>query len=443
MVLAKKTLILIIVVIALIAAIVGSIGYFIGYHMGSAIIPAGEAEFPKGILKIGLLAPLTGPLASEGEGFKWGAEWAIEEINKLGGICGYKLELVIGDTKDLEPGHVTTVMEKLITQDKVAAIFTGYGTQALVELDIAAKYNILYFFGADWMAHQAKWAEYPEKYITCFNLVPSYMPYRWHFPQTFDRWVKEGKIQIINNKVAIVYSDNYYSSWIAEGLKEEFEKLGYIITLFERVPFGTITEWGSILAKIRANPPGLIINTDYIPSNEAAFVRQFLEAPTKSHIFIQYAPWVPEFTDLLGDKANGILFNSPALSVYVSKNEIGQELLRRGIERFGKEPPGYTFTVYQELFIYKQGVELANAWYNVDPNNPNDWPKIAEVIKKFTAWRGVYGMYVFDETNCLSEEFTTPTIYQIWDGKRLCIEPIEYADAEVRMPPWWETGTGG
>lgn len=441
----RKSLSIIAIVVIVVALVSGVIGYYVaprgagteeayqqGYEQGLR-----EGRYPNGVLKIGLLAPLTGPLVSEGEAFKAGAEWAVEEINALGGICGYKLELVIGDTEDFEPTKVTTLIEKMINDERVAAIFSGYGTQSLVEYDVCAKYNMIYFIGADWMAHQDKWKEYPEKYKTCFNLVPSYMPYRWHFPQTFDRWVREGKLEIINKKVAIIYSDNYYSSWIAEGLKENFEALGYEISLWEMVPFGTFTEWGPILDKIRANPPCLIINTDYIPSNEAAFVEQFLEMPTKSHMFIQYGPSTPEFVELLGDKCTGIYYNSPNIGPWTPGNKPGNELLERAKARFGYEPSPYVFILYEAIWIYKQACEIAQAYYGADPGNPDDRLVIAKTIREKTAWIGTGGTMIFDETNCLSEKYAVPVIYQLWEGRRYCVEPAQFANAEPRMPPWW------
>jgi len=449
MALGGKVLGIVVVVVIIVAALSGIVGYYMaprgvgleeaydeGYEKGLA-----EGMYPNGVLKVALLGPMTGALASEGEAFKHGAEWAVEEINALGGICGYKLEIVVGDTEDFEPTKVTTIVEKMINDEKVSAIFSGYGNQALIEFDTCSEYDMIYMIGADWMGHQDKWDKDPEKYKTCFNVIDSYMPHRWYLPVTFDEWVKEGKLEVINKKVAIIYSDNYYSSWIADGHKETWEKLGYEISLWEMVPFGIVTEWGPILAKIRADPPCMIINTDYIPSNEAAFVEQFLENPTKSHMFIQYAPLTPEFVELLGEKCTGILYNLPNIGVHTSGNKPGEEMLQRAVDRFGYEPPLYAFVVYQEVWIYKQGCELAQALYGADPGDAEDRPIIAQTISEKTAWIGSSGMMMFDETHCLNEKFATPTIYQLWMGERFTVAPDQFANAEIRPPPWWEEGT--
>ena len=55
--------------------------------------PAGAAE----PLKIGLAAPLSGPDAGFGQGARLGAEQAVAEINRTGGVLGRRLLLVVQD----------------------------------------------------------------------------------------------------------------------------------------------------------------------------------------------------------------------------------------------------------------------------------------------------------------------------------------------------------
>src|SRR5690606_41254464 len=48
-------------------------------------------------ITIGLVAPLTGPVAAYGDQVKNGAEAAVEQINKNGGIAGEKVVLKLAD----------------------------------------------------------------------------------------------------------------------------------------------------------------------------------------------------------------------------------------------------------------------------------------------------------------------------------------------------------
>ena len=58
-------------------------------------------------LKIGVLAPLTGPGAETGRYKIQGAKLATEEVNKTGGVLGRPIELVIEDDQTTNPGVVS------------------------------------------------------------------------------------------------------------------------------------------------------------------------------------------------------------------------------------------------------------------------------------------------------------------------------------------------
>jgi branched-chain amino acid transport system substrate-binding protein len=57
-------------------------------------------------LKIGVVAPMTGPVAESGKYQTQGAKLAVEEINKAGGILGRQVELIIEDDQSSNPGAV-------------------------------------------------------------------------------------------------------------------------------------------------------------------------------------------------------------------------------------------------------------------------------------------------------------------------------------------------
>jgi branched-chain amino acid transport system substrate-binding protein len=57
-------------------------------------------------IKIGMVAPLTGPTAESGQYQIQGARLAVEEINQAAGQNGQRLELVVEDNQDTNPGTV-------------------------------------------------------------------------------------------------------------------------------------------------------------------------------------------------------------------------------------------------------------------------------------------------------------------------------------------------
>ncbi len=85
---------------------------------------AGAGAHAADPIKIGFMAPLTGAGASDGNSAKIGAEIAVEEINRAGGIAGRPLELVVYDDQ-ANPAQAVPIANKLIGQDQVVAAVSG------------------------------------------------------------------------------------------------------------------------------------------------------------------------------------------------------------------------------------------------------------------------------------------------------------------------------
>ncbi len=62
-------------------------------------VPAVRSATAGDALRIGVLAPLSGPYASGGTAFVEAARLAEEEANARGGVLGRRVELVVADTQ--------------------------------------------------------------------------------------------------------------------------------------------------------------------------------------------------------------------------------------------------------------------------------------------------------------------------------------------------------
>src|SRR4030095_6900941 len=97
---------------------------FVALAVGAFLAPAGFAQAP---IKIGVIEPLSGPVAGSGQCVRMGAEIARDWINAKGGVNGRKVELVIEDNKS-DPKEAASAAEKLIVRDKVPAIMGAWGS---------------------------------------------------------------------------------------------------------------------------------------------------------------------------------------------------------------------------------------------------------------------------------------------------------------------------
>jgi branched-chain amino acid transport system substrate-binding protein len=95
------------------------LGAALGFALAMAI-PTARAADP---IKIGMMVPLTGPIAGAGRCGTRGAQLAVEEINKAGGVLGRPIELVIEDDHSQTPA--TVVAFSKLADDKDIVAFLG------------------------------------------------------------------------------------------------------------------------------------------------------------------------------------------------------------------------------------------------------------------------------------------------------------------------------
>lgn len=81
----------------------------------------GSARADEGEIPIGVIYPLSGGLAYDGQSNLYGAQVAADEINAKGGVLGKKIK-VIPEDGACNPGQSVAGAEKLITKDHVVAL---------------------------------------------------------------------------------------------------------------------------------------------------------------------------------------------------------------------------------------------------------------------------------------------------------------------------------
>src|SRR5881628_2956751 len=97
-----------------------------------------------GDYKIGVLEPLTGPLAGEGKRHMEGFEIVRDMINERGGVMGKKLVFTVADAPD--PTAAATEANRLITREGVK-IITGTFSSRLcgAASEVAARHDVIYW----------------------------------------------------------------------------------------------------------------------------------------------------------------------------------------------------------------------------------------------------------------------------------------------------------
>lgn len=110
----------------------------------SALLVAAFAQAPAGEYKIGVLEPLTGPLAFEGKRHLDGYEIMRDLINERGGVMGKRLVFAVGDAVD--PTAAASEANRLITRDGVKIVTGTYSsTLCGAASEAAARQNVIYW----------------------------------------------------------------------------------------------------------------------------------------------------------------------------------------------------------------------------------------------------------------------------------------------------------
>ena len=396
---------------------------------GGALFASSSAQ--EKVAKIGVMVPLTGPFGADAEDVVNAAQLAVDDINAAGGVAGYTLEVVSGDTVDQSAANVTSAFTRLINTPDLNFIMTAYASTSNFEIDLMAAENMPYLISANAAQTREIISKDPSKYPTVWSRVPSYDAYETELPKLLEKWAEDGKITFDHNRTAfIISSDDPYGSTIANGLRENFESTGWTVSGFETVPFQTVTDWRGLLSQVRQNPPDIVIVTDSAPPNNAAFLNQFMEDPTDSLVFLQYGPSVPEFIELTAENSTGVIYN--LLGGAIDSLPETEEIRDKYEERYGHRGGYFAVAAYNEVQLYATCLEqvgdaadrlaIGECFGNLDVMTPS-------------------GRMKFDPDTHLAmfgEDLQPLLFYQIWEGDRFIIDPEAYASAEFRLPPWME-----
>lgn len=383
------------------------------------------------VVKIGVLAPLTGPNAGDGADFVKGVKWAVKEANAKGGVAGHTFEVVTADVKDHSAANVTSAAERLLGTDGVEVIMTGYASLSMFEVDLMADADMPYISAGPSPQFAAIVTKDISAYDCCWSFTADFKGYETAVTPTLEALSAAGDFPLKNKTVAIISSDNPYSKTISEGMKKAFKKSGWTITVDELVPFGPVSDWRPILAKVRENPPEVIVNTDYIPANAALFINQFQEKTTNSVVFLQYAPLVPEFVKLTGAKSNGVLYNAIGAPLVVKSWPRGMEVAAGYVKEYGAAPTGpYAMALYEMANFYFTALKKVG-----DPKDHDAIGKAIGQIKRPT----VSGFLEFNPKTHVaiqSLDHIPVTFFQLQDGKGVMIAPEKYKAGDFKLPPW-------
>ena len=270
-------------------------------------LTAGTA-YAQGPVKIGMIAPLSGPFAAIGKDMVTGTELYLDEIGRQ--AAGRRIELIVEDDEG-NPSTGVTKTRKLVEQDKVHLVTggllasTGYAIHPYVEAQkIPTTYPV--------MASDDLTQRKPARWVvrTGISSSQAYHP--------FGEWVAT---TLKYKKVATVAMDYAYGWEVVGGFQRTFEESGGQIVQKIWTPLN-VSDFAPFLAQIRRDADAVF--GLFVGRLALQFLKQYQDAGLKARLpLIGAGPTADEaLLPAMGDEALGVITvreYSSALGTAVNK----------------------------------------------------------------------------------------------------------------------------
>ncbi|MEA2280326.1 MAG: branched-chain amino acid transport system substrate-binding protein [Solirubrobacteraceae bacterium] len=384
---------------------------------------------------VGSAFPLTGPARADGTELRNGSGLALADINARGGIAGRPVEQVVVDVDISAPAGVARALRGLVDAE-VDAITTGYAfAEDLAGYEDVAAYGcpLLHSMTSEL---QTQWVRDERQRLgQIFQAGPTEIHYGTGFIRFIDALAASGDWPPPNRRLLFVETDVAGGHTTRPETIDAAERSGWTVESLITVETYD-ADWGAALAQIQRSEPAAVMVAHFVPAEMAAFLRGFTASPTRSLVYGVYAPSVPEFLNLAGPAADGVVW---ATVTGVYGDRIGAAFAQRYREAYGVSPGRSLAGIsYDQLNL------LASAWARV--GNPRAFRDVSAELRR-TAHRGVNGTYFLghDRQCGLAYPDETPDpslgqahlVFQIQAGEQRILHPLPYADGTFRTPSWF------
>ncbi len=307
--------------------------------------PSGDICVEGDTVELGLLNSTSGVMAISEQTVRDSLLMAVDEINAGGGILGKQIDVIEEDGQS-EPTIFAEKINKLLTEDKVSAVFGGWTSASRkAMLPVVEGNNGLLFYPVQYEGLEASKNIYYTGATTNQQIIPA-----------MDFLKSKGVKTLF-----LAGSDYVFPRTANKIIKQYAKELGIEIVGEEYVPLDS-DDWTTQVAKIAAAKPDFVFNTINGSSN-VGFIKAYDEAglgPTNSPIISvsiaeEEAPSMG--VDLTGQFAAWNYFesvDSPTNATFISAFQT-----KYGADRPTSDPMEAAYT---SMYLYKAMVEKAQSF---------------------------------------------------------------------------------
>jgi branched-chain amino acid transport system substrate-binding protein len=350
-------------------------------------------------VKIGHVAPLTGPIAHLGKDNENGARLAIEEINKSGlTIDGKKVVLTLVPEDDAEdPKTATQVAQKLVDA-KVAGVVGHLNSGTSIPAS-----KIYSDAGITQISPSATNPDYTKQgFKTTYRLVATDAQQGPALANYVVGTLKAKTVAIIDD-----------STQYGKGLADEFEKTikaAGVKVVTREASNNKATDFKAILTKIKGSKPDVIMYGG-MDATGGPLTKQAAELGIKAKVVGGDGMCTEKLAELAGDAVVNVTCSEAGMAL--SKMAQGADFQKRYKERFNSDVQIYAPFTYDAVYVLVDAMKRANS---------TDQAKILLVMPD-TKMNGLVGNIAFDNKGDMKEGVIT--LYDFKDKKKTVLDVIK------------------
>jgi branched-chain amino acid transport system substrate-binding protein len=361
----------------------------------------------KDVIKVGLIAELTGDIPAVGASCKNAAELAVEQINKAGGIeiggKQYQVKLFIEDNAG-RADQSAAAAQKLITQQNVVAIIGPNASRyAIPASEVAESAQVVMI---------SPWSTNPATTLLAGTDQPKRYVFRTAFVDSFQGNVvaKFALENLGTTKAAVLYDiASDANKGIAEFFKQIYEANGGTLVAFETYTTGD-KDFTAQLTKIKDAGPEVIFLPNYyseVPLQIQQAHRLGITVP-----FLGSDAWGGgDLIELCGRECEGYYYSTH----YAADNAkpVAQAFINAYTATFGSTPDDVAALTYDSFGLLWQALKTAGKI---------DRQAVRDAMAQISNFEGVTGVMQFHEGS--GDPIKSAVILQIVNGK-----PVFFANA--------------
>lgn len=375
-----------------------------------------------GDIKIGLLEPLTGPSASQGQDVLHGVELARDVLNGKYPEVGIpkltvgKVSLVSSDTQS-NPQIAASEVDRLVRTEKVAAIVGTY--QSATTLTASERAERL---GVPTICGSSSSTALTERGFKWFFRVG---PSDKTFSETYFAWLKSIQAQHPVRKAVILHTNDQFGNDGAKIIAEVAAKNSTTIT--DDISFqGNSTDMTSQVQKIRSANPDAVFTLAF--TNDAILFVKTAEqlGYTPPAILAFGAGWIdPTFIKVLGNKANYSITRASWAAQYGDKNPAAKAAAALFEKNYGQPMTENSAREFTAMITAGEAIQQAGS---TDPEKIRTALRNYKQTKTIMPWKGIK----FDAGG--QNEEASGVIEQMISGRYELLWPADAATTKLVWP---------